>query len=151
MTYGNASVAKDRIMEGAQIENNQCYLKNLTYLYNMVRQSFGNDVITASSTYKNSSFTIFIKFSQKDNVKVADVSGAFNGTNLTPDSQASKGSGTSAYDPSTGNAIQTEQNPGKTNVDFDSSALQGGGAITFIPDYKQHVNAKGTIPNGVSI
>ena len=137
MTYGNGSVAQDRVMEGAQIENNQCYLKNMTQLYNLVRQSIGNDVITASSTYKNSSFTIFIKFSQKDSVKVADVSGAFNGTNLTNESQASKGSGTSAYDQSTGNAIQTEQNPGKTNVDFDSSALQGTGSFSgILPDYK---------------
>lgn len=35
---------------------------------------------------------------QKDGVKVADVSGAFNGTNLNNESQASKGSGTLTYE-----------------------------------------------------
>ena len=142
MTYGNGSVAQDRVMEGAQIENNQCYLKNLTYLYNLVRQSIGNDVITASSTYKNSSFTIFIKFSQKDSVKVADVSGAFNGTNLLPDSQASKGSGTSTYDPDTGEAQPTITTPGKQETQFTQSDLSGDGALSgsisaTLEDYKQ--------------
>ena len=138
MTYGNGSVAQDRVMEGAQIENNQCYLKNMTQLYNLVRQSIGNDVITASSTYKNSSFTIFIKFSQKDSVKVADVNGAFNGTNLNNESQASKGSGTLTYDQNTGEAKPTVTTPGKIEATFTNSALSGVGVLTGnVQDYKE--------------
>ena len=39
MTYGNGSVAQDRVMEGALIDNNQCYFNKLIKTYKMVRQS----------------------------------------------------------------------------------------------------------------
>ena len=68
MTYGNGSVAENRVMQGAQT-NNQCYFKNASlagsditgYTYNRVRQIVGDSTIATSATYANSSFTIFIK------------------------------------------------------------------------------------------
>ena len=147
MTYGNGSVAENRVMQGNQIDNNQCYLKNASlngsqtgYLYNRIRQSIGDDVITTSATYANSSFTIFIRFNQKDGVTVADVNGSFNGTNLTADAPASKGSGTntSIKDPNTGSMKPgNPSNPqgGTTNTNYSSSALQGGGTFNGV-DYK---------------
>ena len=148
MTYGNGSNGENRVMEGSLIENNQCYLKNASlngeqtgYLYNMVRQSIGNNVITTSQTYRNSSFTIFIKFSQKDGTTVADVDGSFNGTNLYEGAAASKGSGTSKYDEN-GDAITTVTTPGTTESNYTSSDLSG--TATFYPEYANG----GIIPEG---
>lgn len=156
MTFGNGSVAENRVMQGTQTENNQCYLKNASlngsqtgYLYNRIRQSIGDDVITTSATYANSSFTIFIRFNQKDGVTVADVNGSFNGTNLSPDSSASKGSGTTTYDPTTKEPIvNTNHVSGKTQSNFSSSALQGGGTTTVIPSYKEPYAGTLIIPEG---
>ncbi len=130
MTYGNGSVAENRVMEGAPIVENQCYFVDLTETYNMVRQTVGNDVITTSQTYRNSSYTIFIKFSQKDSTTVADVDGSFNGTNLYEGANASLGSGTSEYD-SNGDAITTVTRPGTTTSQYTNSDLQGGGTASY--------------------
>ena len=144
MTYGNGSVAQDRVMEGALIDNNQCYFNKLIKTYNTVRQTVGTDVITTSQTYRNSSFTVFIRFSQKDNTTVADVNGSFNGTNLYEGAVASKGSGTSSYEPETGAPIVSISTPGTQKSEYSSSDLSGTGnfdgttTITSpIVDYKQ--------------
>ena len=143
MTYGNGSVAQDRVMEGALIENNQCYFSKLPHTYNTVKQTVGADVITTSQTYRNSSFTVFIKFNQKDGATVADVNGSFNGTNLYEGANASKGTGTSEYDENN-NAIITVTTPGTQKSEYTSSDLGGtgslGGSVTIankIEDYKQ--------------
>jgi hypothetical protein len=152
MTYGNGSVADNRVMQGAQT-NNQCYFKNAalnsdmdSYTYNRVRQIVGDSTIATSATYANSSFTIFIRFNQKDGITVADVNGSFNGTNLTADSPASKGSGTISYDKETGAAKPTVTTPGTTNSNFTSSALQGGGSFNGNIGIKDYV--EGSIETG---
>ena len=149
MTYGNGSVGTDRVMEGALIANNQCYLKDASlngeqtgYLYNKIRQTIGDTLITTSATYRNSSYTVFIKFSQQDSVTVADVDGSFNGTNLHENAAASLGSGTSSYDKN-GDAIVTVTKPGTTTSTFTSSDLSGGGE--FYPEYSKE---GGVVPSG---
>ena len=140
MTYGNGSVARGRVMEGAMIENNQCYLKDATlkdngvtaHLYSRIKQAIGGTIINTSSTYRNSSYTIFIKFNQKDGVTVADVDGSFNGTNLYKDAQASVGTGTSDYIHN--KAPVVTENGGKTESVFTSSDLQGGGTVSYKDD-----------------
>ncbi|MBQ8627736.1 MAG: type II secretion system protein [Agathobacter sp.] len=104
MTYGNGSIGSNRQMEGNRINDIQCYFKNASlnaqrtgYTYNEVRQSIGDFVDITSQTYSNSSFTVFIKFSQKDNTTVAEVEGLFNGTNLYTGAESSNGSGTHDY------------------------------------------------------
>ena len=143
MTYGNGSVAADRIMQGALVDNNQCYFNKLPQVYNTVKQTVGTDVITTSQTYRNSSFTIFIKFNQKDSTTVADVSGSFNGTNLYEGANAASGSGTSEYD-SNGDAITTVTTPGSSTPNYTSSSLNGTGSFggsaninNNIADYQQ--------------
>ena len=143
MTYGNGSVGQDRIMQGAQITDNQCYLSKLPQVYNTVRQTVGTDIITTSQTYRNSSFTIFIKFNQKDSTTVADVSGSFNGTNLYEGANAASGSGTSEYD-SNGDAITTITTPSSSAPNYTASSLSGTGSFggssninNNIADYQQ--------------
>ena len=147
MTYGNGSMAHGRVMEGALIENNQCYLKNASlngnqtgYTYNRVRQTIGDSIINNSQTYRNSSFTIFIRFTQKDGVTVADVSGQFNGTNLYEGAPAAIGSGTTEYEPESGAPIVTITNPGTTQSNISSSALQGTGNFNGNSEYKRETD-----------
>ena len=132
MTYGNGSVAHGRVMQGALIENNQCYLKNASlngnqtgYTYNRVRQTIGDTVSSTSQTYRNSSFTVFIRFTQKDGVTVADVSGQFNGTNLYEGAPAAIGSGTVEYEQETGAPIVSVTTPGRQESNYTSSDLMG--------------------------
>ena len=154
MTYGNGSTTSGRVMEGALIEDNQCYLSRLTNLYNAIRQAVGHDVITTSQTYRNSSFTVFIKFTQKDGVTVADVNGSFNGTNLYEGAEASKGSNTSTYDPETGDAITSIKTPGKTESNYTSSDLMGSVTLSgSLTEYGSSANvdtSKGVYYVGVT-
>lgn len=150
MTYGNGSVAHDRVMQNALINNNQCYLKNASinnnstgYTYNKLRQTVGDNIVSTSQTYRNSSFTIFIQFKQKDGVTVAEVNGQFNGTNLYDGAPAAIGSETTEYEKETGTPIISVTNPGTTTSNITSSALSGGGS--FSPDYKQNENKNETI------
>ena len=143
MTYGNGSVGQDRTMQGSIIDINQCYFNKLIQTYNMVRQTVGNDVITTSQTYRNSSFTIFIRFNQKDNTTIAEVNGSFNGTNLYDGADAAVGSGTTTYEPETGNAMTTTGG-GIQSSNYTTSTLGGSGSVNFvsdittdIPDYKE--------------
>ena len=104
MTYGNGSTANGREIKGNRIDDIQCYFKNASlneqrtgYTYNEVRQTVGDFVDITSQTYRKSSFTVFIKFSQKDGTTVAEVEGLFNGTNLYTGAESSNGSGTHDY------------------------------------------------------
>ncbi len=155
MTYGNGSVAHDRVISGTQLQEVQCYFKNASlngnqtgYTYNRVRQSIGDDLITTSATYRNSSFTIFIIFNQKDNVTVADVNGSFNGTNLYVGAPSSKGSGTDDYivDVNTSTITPNGTDSGTQQVNYTSSDLSGGGNFSgvniVIKDYMDGSSAK---------
>ena len=146
MTYGNGSVAQNRVMEGQQLSNVQCYLKNTTnqngnntgYLYGKIKSSIGNSVESDSETYQHSSFTVFIRFTQKDGVTVADVYGQFNGTNLYQDAPASVGTGTTKYEPD--NTPVISLNGGTQNSNYTSTDLSGGGSFGVTIDYKNQVD-----------
>ena len=146
MTYGNGSVAQNRVMEGQQLSNIQCYLKNTTnqngnntgYLYGKIKSSIGNSVESDSETYQHSSFTVFIRFTQKDGVTVADVYGQFNGTNLYQDAPASVGTGTTKYEPD--NTPVVSLNGGTQNSNYTSTDLSGGGSFGATIDYKNQVD-----------
>lgn len=136
MTYGNGSVAiPTRLMdERGNADPIQCKFQNMestnraNLLYSKVTQNIGETLKIRSAAYRNSSFTIFIKYGIVDGTVRATVDGAFNGKNLGPDSPAAIGSGTTGYD--------EDNNPngdkkGQTSSSFDQSALQGGGSTSF--------------------
>ena len=136
MTFGNGSVATPtRLMQQrGNADPVQCKFAemesaNKTHLlYSQVTQNVGDTVKMRSATYRNSSFTVFIKYAVSDGVVKATVSGSWNGEDLSPDCPAALGSGTTGFD--------EDNNPngdrkGTTESQFDSSALQGSGSITF--------------------
>lgn len=140
MTYGNGSTANGREIKGNRIDDIQCYFKNASlseqrtgYTYNEVRQTVGDFVDITSQTYRKSSFTVFIKFSQKDGTTVAEVEGLFNGTNLYTGAESSNGSGTHDYTTdSNGNKKPNStvdggtSKPKYTNSDLSSSGGLSG-------------------------
>lgn len=135
MTFGNGSVVTPtRMMQqrgGAdpiQCKFNEMTSKGKTLLFSKVQQSIGDKVKLNSSTYKGSSYTVFIKYVIVDGVVRAEVAGMFNGTNLSPDCPASVGSGTDAYDE---NENPNGNKQGTTESSYDSSSLQGGGSVTY--------------------
>lgn len=130
MTNGNGSVADPRTADG---------LKTCTFeemgnqkLYAAVKQAIGNELSEKSATYKNSSYTLFIKFDFIDGAYQPSVYGQFNGTNLSPDCHAAIGSGTSEYTPE-GEAIITKPTGGTQAPVYSNSDLQGGGTIIVPP------------------
>lgn len=138
MTYGNGSVADSRTAEGLK----QCYFNEMgdAKLYHKVEQTIGATFADKSATYKNSSYTVFIAFDVVDGIKRADIYGEWNGTNLTPSSPASLGSGTNSYDAN--NEPEQTKTGGTTQSNFTTSDLTGGGGTSGDPDnlpsYKQN-------------
>ena len=132
MTYGNGSVADSRVSDNLQ----QCYLSEMGTgkLYHQVEQTFGATFSEKSATYKNSSYTVFIRFNLMDGIYRADVYGEWNGTNLSPDCPASLGSGTSSY--TEDKEPEQTKAGGTTQSNYTSSDLQGGGGGNP-PTYKQ--------------
>lgn len=135
MTYGNGSVVTPtRMMEerGAadpiQCKFNEMTSKGKNLLYTKVQQSVGEKVKLRSATYKQSSYTVFVQYVIVDGLVRAQVSGMFNGTNLSPDCPASVGSGTDGYDE---NDKPNGNKQGTTESSYDSSSLQGGGSVTY--------------------
>ena len=135
MTYGNGSiVTPTRMMEqrGAadpiQCKFSEMESNGKTLLYSKVRQSVGEKISLNSATYKQSSYTVFIKYVIVNGAVQASVHGEFNGMNLSPDCPASVGSGTTGY---TENEQPNGNKQGTTNSTFDSTALQGGGSVTY--------------------
>lgn len=135
MTYGNGSmVTPTRMMdERGSADPIQCRFSEMqangkNLLYTKVQATMGNSIKLNSATYRQSSYTVFIRYVIVGGAVQAEVHGMFNGTNLTPECPASVGSGTDDY---------TEENTpngnkqGTTESNIDSSALQGGGSITF--------------------
>ena len=145
MTYGNGSVADSRVSNNVQ----QCYLSEMGTgkLYHQVEQTFGSTFSEKSATYKNSSYTVFIRFNLVDGIYRPTIYGSFNGTNLSPDCPASLGSGTSSYT-ETEEPEQTKTG-GTTQSNFTSSDLQGsgGGGTSSNPTYKQDVLPCGHKPS----
>ena len=136
MTYGNGSVADSRTADGLQ----QCYFSEMGEgkLYHAVEQTFGAKFSEKSATYKNSSYTVFVKLELVDGVKRANVYGLWNGTNLSPDCPASLGSGTNSY--TEDEEPEQTKSGGTTQSNFTSSDLQGsggGGSGGPLPSYKQ--------------
>lgn len=138
MTYGNGSVAQNRIMTGARMDNNQCQLQNAklagskySHTYTALKKTLGETIDAQSATYKNSSYTIFITFEHINKTIVASVHGEWNGTNLYPEAMASKGSGTSSYDDD--GEAETTLSGGTTESVFNQTDLTGSGGIS---DYK---------------
>lgn len=129
---GNGSVPDDRPID----DNKKCYFADMgnQKLYTSVKQTIGNSFISNSATYRNSSYTVFIRFSLIDGMYHSDVYGSFNGTNLSPDCDASIGSGTSEYTPE-GEAVMTTPNGGTQTPDFSQSDLggSGGGGGNYTP------------------
>ena len=143
MTFGNGSVAEKRTAEGVQ----QCYLYEMgqARLCSSVKQIIGDSVKVRSATYKNSSFTVFIRFKIVDGIRQADVYGQFNGTNLHEGSPAAIGSNTSSYDEEN-KPISTTPNGGQQNNSFtntdlsDSGSLGGFSPNKPLPAYRQCKN-----------
>ena len=136
MTFGNGSVASPtRLMEErGDADPIQCKFEEMEssngakLLYGKVVKSIGEKIKMRSEAYRNSSYTIFIKYSVHDGILRANVHGAFNGTNLSPDCPASLGSGTTGFDE---NNNPNGNKKGTTESQFDSSALQGGGSVSY--------------------
>jgi prepilin-type N-terminal cleavage/methylation domain-containing protein len=151
ITYGNGSYAEKREMEGNQIKNNQCYWPNSKtidgeeagFTYKRVKSNIGDAIAITSQTYRNSSFTIFIHFKQVDGTTIADVYGAFNGTNLYNDAPASNGSGDHLIDPDTG----AHKPGGITESNQTESSLIGSGVLYGDADYKKE-NINPTFKDG---
>ena len=124
MTTDNGSVADDRTIDSSY----QCALSEMgsQKLYLALKQTLGETLSDKSATYKNSSYTVFIKLNVVDTVKHADVYGSFNGTNLSPECPAAIGSGTSEYTPE-GEAIITKPEGGTQAPNFSNSDLSGSG------------------------
>ena len=138
MTYGNGSVINpQRQMTGCEAYESQCYVSEMkkddvvvsALLYNKVRSIVGETVELHSETYKNSSFTVFVVFTVKDGLYVANVYGSFNGTNLDPTSLAALGTGTDDYDDD--GRPNHNNNGGKVDAIFDNTDLLGGGIATY--------------------
>ena len=131
MTYGNGSVADSRTADNLQ----QCYLSEMGdgKLYAKLKSTIGTAIEETSSTYKNSSYTVFITIETIGDMKHAECYGLFNGTNLSPDCPASIGSGTSEYTDQ-GEAKPTKSQGGTTQAQFSNTDLGGGGSAT--PSYK---------------
>lgn len=140
MTFGNGSVAEKRTAEGVQ----QCYLYEMgkSLLYSNVKQTIGNSVKERSATYKNSSYTVFIRFKIVDGTRQADVYGLFNGTNLSEGCPAAIGSNTSSYDEEN-KPISATPSGGHQNSSFTNTDLTGGGSLGGfdpskpLPTYRQ--------------
>lgn len=139
MTYGNGSVADTRVVEGVK----QCSLEDMgqAKLYSKLKQTIGTSFNEKSATYKNSAYTVFIKLNNMNGIKQADVYGEFNGTNLSPDSPAAIGSGTSEYTPE-GDAVVTKPNGGTQTPQYSNSDLSGGGSVggntpSVLPDSEE--------------
>lgn len=136
MTYGNGSVADSRTADNLK----QCYFSEMGdgKLYHQVEKTFGATFNEKSATYKNSSYTVFVKLELVNGIKRANVYGLWNGTNLDENCPASLGSGTSSY-------IEEEpeqtKSGGTTQSNFTSSDLQGSGGGSSsggpAPSYKK--------------
>ena len=140
MTFGNGSVAEKRTAEGVQ----QCYLYEMgqSLLFSSVKQTIGDSVKERSATYKNSSYTVFIRFKIVDGTRQADVYGLFNGTNLHEGCPAAIGSNTSSYDEEN-KPISTTPSGGHQNSNFTNTDLMGGGSFgpnRPLPTYRQCKN-----------
>lgn len=102
MISNGSKVAEEREIIGQQMTDVECYLKDASvkngsttaYLYTKLRATIGDYIEMDSQTYRNSSFTVFIKWETKDGTVVPNTYGMFNGTNLYKDAEASLGSGT---------------------------------------------------------
>lgn len=127
MTTDNGSVAESRNIDASQ----QCTLGEMGQqkLYAQLTKTIGTTFTEKSSTYSNSSYTVFIKLNNMNGIKQADVYGSFNGTNLSPDCPAALGSGTEEYTPE-GDAVASNPNGGTTTPNFSGSDLSGGGSVS---------------------
>ena len=143
MTFGNGSVAEKRTAEGVQ----QCYLYEMgqSLLFSSVKQTIGDSIRERSATYKNSSYTVFIRFKIVDGTRQADVYGLFNGTNLSEGCPAAIGSNTSSYDEEN-KPISTTPSGGHQNSSFTNTDLSGSGSLGGfgpnkpLPTYRQCKN-----------
>lgn len=145
MTYGNGSVACQRTCDSVD----QCCLYEMgrAQLYNKIQQAMGTVLETESATYRRSSFTIFIVIEMVNGVPRENVYGQWNGTNLTDDSPASKGSGTSSYN--SNNQAITTTGGGTTKADYTSSDLKCSGVVLGTPSYKQPSSSQPSKPTKV--
>lgn len=136
MTYGNGSIAENRV---AADELKQCWFKEMgdQLLFSKIQQTIGTSIAEKSVTYRYSSFTVFIVIETVNGEPRPNIYGEFNGTNLSPDSLASLGSGTSQYDENK-KPIITKPEGGKTESNYTNSDLQGSGHLTApTPNYKK--------------
>ena len=129
MTYGNGSVADSRTADDLK----QCYFSEMGVgkLYQRVEQTFGAKFSEKSATYKNSSYTVFVKLELVDGVKRANVYGLWNGTNLSPECPASLGSGTSSYTEE--EEPEQTKSGGTTQSNYTNSDLIGSGGSSGAP------------------
>ena len=137
--FGNETqyVLKDAVIN--KFEGKTAKLGDTEYLYNIVRQSIGNDVIQTSQTYRNSEYTIFIRLgttggndTSKQDAVVAY--GQYSGTNLPETDPTSYDTTINRSDADNeDNEFNNPDTPSNGNTgtpEFDGSDLGGGGSFT---------------------
>lgn len=120
---GNGTHAELQITDSSK----QCLFEDMgnQLLYSAVKQAVGTRLVNSSASYRNSSYTVFIRFTIADGTKKAVIGGAFNGTNLSEDSNVVIGSSRPANDPQQPPVTPSEpQRP-----DYSESDLSGGGSL----------------------
>lgn len=123
ITYGNGTHSELQITDSTK----QCLFEDMgnQLLYSAVKQAVGTRLVNSSASYRNSSYTIFIRFTIEDGTKKAVIGGAFNGTNLSEDSNVVIGNSRPANTPQQPPVTPSEpQRP-----DYSESDLSGGGSL----------------------
>lgn len=126
MTEGNGSVSDTRTIA----ELKQCYFSEMgnSKLYTKVQQTFGPVLAEKSATYKNSSYTVFIKLTNMDGLTHTDVYGEWSGTNLTDTSPAAIITGTPSFTPEDEEPTPETPNQMTPPPQYSGSDLVGGGS-----------------------
>lgn len=123
IAYGNGTHSELQITDSSK----QCLFEDMgnQLLYSAVKQAVGTRLVNSSASYRNSSYTVFIRFTIEDGTKKAVIGGAFNGTNLSEDSNVVIGNSRPANSPQQPPVTPSEpQQP-----DYSESDLSGGGSL----------------------
>ena len=123
IAYGNGTHSGLQITDSSK----QCLFEDMgnQLLYSAVKQAVGTRLVNSSASYRNSSYTVFIRFTIADGTKKAIIDGAFNGTNLSEDSNVVMGSSRPANDPQQPPVTPSEPE----QPEYSESDLSGGGSL----------------------
>lgn len=82
----SGSVAQPKMTE-------EVFLESIPLLYKTIAQVVNDHLKMASATYRNSCYTVFVKFEVVGGFHQATITGSFNGMNLSDDSDIASGEG----------------------------------------------------------